>query len=348
LQLKRRMIVMEILNTEQAYVHSMDVVIKIVVNPLKEALVRGTPILSREEIRDIFFSLEVIHKVNAFFLEKLDGRVNINKGTIHDVVIADLFEELASQLKAYSQYVNNYDIAVRTFSKCLQTKPEFNKFIQECYGRPELKFRDVFDFLIQPVQRVPRYVLLLTELHKYTPKEHASSSKLKRALVKMKNVTTKLNEAKREAEATNKVMSIEEKLIQFDRPLAILGRKFIKEGSLIEETKGASNYVYIFLFSDLLLLTQQQALKFQVMTTIDASQIQKVLSVASSIPSKKTERVSIRNLYRLRLVYKQDKTINITFLTSSEQEKIEWCDAITYIIGTSQSIKTKKKQKQKK
>ena len=63
------------------------------------------------------------------------------------------------------------------------------------------------DLLIQPIQRVPRYRMLLEELVKHTPLDHCDYGKCQAALAQIVHVASELNEAKRDAE--NKVRTLE-------------------------------------------------------------------------------------------------------------------------------------------
>jgi len=122
---------------------------------------------------------------------------------------------------------------------------------------PETKSLDLLSFLIMPVQRIPRYILLLGDLLKNTPKEHSDYKETETALQKTKEIAEYLNEGKRRAENASKVVAIQDSLIGLDEELVKEGRYFVREGSLIKKKKNASDYIYIFLLSDVLLYCVQ-------------------------------------------------------------------------------------------
>lgn len=64
-------------------------------------------------------------------------------------------------------------------------------------------------FLIMPVQRLPRYVMLIQDLFNFTAKNHPDFEDLQLALKKMKDVAGYVNERKREAENLNQVSNIQ-------------------------------------------------------------------------------------------------------------------------------------------
>ena len=72
--------------------------------------------------------------------------------------------------------------------------------------------QDVFSFLIMPVQRVPRYVMLVAELLKQTPAEHRDCAPLREASEQIKRTAELINQRKREAENAEVLLGIASKL----------------------------------------------------------------------------------------------------------------------------------------
>lgn len=75
--------------------------------------------------------------------------------------------------------------------------------------------------LILPIQRIPRYVLLLQDLLRHTESGHPDHADLVQALKDMRQVADYINEKKREAEALNLVVRIQERihnLVQYHSP----------------------------------------------------------------------------------------------------------------------------------
>jgi hypothetical protein len=70
----------------------------------------------------------------------------------------------------------------------------------DCRLMPETANMELTSYLIMPIQRIPRYVLLLTDLFKNTPEGHKDFEDLKKALAKMESVAEYVNTKKREAE----------------------------------------------------------------------------------------------------------------------------------------------------
>lgn len=67
---------------------------------------------------------------------------------------------------------------------------------------------DLPSLLIQPVQRMPRYQLLIRELIKKTPKEHIDYKELEKALEKCTEINVFTNKSKKEYDNKKKLTHI--------------------------------------------------------------------------------------------------------------------------------------------
>jgi hypothetical protein len=79
--------------------------------------------------------------------------------------------------------------------------------------RDEIHSLDLASFLIMPIQRVPRYSMLLKDLAKHTWPEHPDYSALKNATEKMESIAADLNEKKREAENFSSLIELQNCII---------------------------------------------------------------------------------------------------------------------------------------
>jgi hypothetical protein len=67
----------------------------------------------------------------------------------------------APSMKLYIDYVNRYETALQTIQKLRESSDVFSHFLDENQQDPDSQRRNIQDFLIMPIQRIPRYVLLL-------------------------------------------------------------------------------------------------------------------------------------------------------------------------------------------
>merc|ERR1719464_1356848 len=94
------------------------------------------------------------------------------------------------ELMLYNTYFKRYDKIRSRIKEIRDENPEIDKFIRDAGDDMEINFS-------APTFRIPRYVLLLKELLKYTPDGHSEHEPLIQALSKLENVLQNLNEKTR-------------------------------------------------------------------------------------------------------------------------------------------------------
>ena len=70
----------------------------------------------------------------------------------------------------------------------------------------------ISDHLILPIQRVTRYVMLLTDLIKHTEPTHPDLQNLQAALEVIRKLSADVNEAKRKEESMTKLFQIQKEV----------------------------------------------------------------------------------------------------------------------------------------
>lgn len=149
-QLQRSQSVFEILETEQAYVDSLDIVVDLLIIPLRQDI-DSVSIIDEEDVQVIFSNIETLRGVNCVFLKKLEERL----GSWHDTqYLGDIFVEMAPFFKTYCTYVDNYPRAMARARALMEQNQLFTGFLQQFQQHPRTRHLDVFSFLIKPIQRV--------------------------------------------------------------------------------------------------------------------------------------------------------------------------------------------------
>eukprot|EP01133_Synstelium_polycarpum_P011983 gene11983-13990_t len=249
---RRNEIIKEIMNTERKYVRCLDTLIECY---LKES----EKIITSQQVRSIFSQVEVIRNVNSNILGQMENR--FKKGS--EQQLGEIFKKMTEFLKVYTNYVNNYNTSFQTITECMENDKfvkliEHNRTLEKCMGL------DLSAFLIMPIQRLPRYVMLLQDLFKFTSETHPDYENLSIALKKMKDVAEYVNERKREAENLNQVLTIQKSLTGRFENLAEPHRRYVRKGPLTcLDDKGAPKTYFFFLFNDLLVKTENKALARQ-------------------------------------------------------------------------------------
>lgn len=162
--------------------------------------------------------------------------------------------ELSFFLKTYSLYVNNFSNASELLEKQQRKNARFKEFLAQCKQDPRVLSKGVIDFLIMPVQRIPRYSLLLADLLRHTDEEHPDWKSLSDALARINEVALFINENKATQDDFVLISEIQAKLVETPWNLTLGKRKLIRKEDveLITYSEGQpeAEPCQLFFFSD--------------------------------------------------------------------------------------------------
>jgi len=168
--------------------------------------------------------------------------------------LASIFVDAPLYLRGYEEYAANFSESTEMFADAKQNNPVFKKFLNSPAVRKGGGLMDIHDFLISPIQRLPRYEMLLKEFLKSVPKRRKDHAILQRAYETMQSICQKMNEARRMADGRRKKKAIEN-MLHGSVNLSTSRSLFIREGVfpvIGKNGKVAKKPSYFCLFSDLL------------------------------------------------------------------------------------------------
>lgn len=253
---KRERTARELLETERTYTESLGKMVDSFVVPLTALVDTPKQVVSGGDLKAVFSNCELLYGMHKTLLAKLDERIGqYNASTTR---IGDVFIEMGPFFKLYTVYVNNYDAALARLTALKKNNARFATFVLDVQKTPTFGGLDLISFLIMPVQRIPRYEMLLKELVKCTPADHGDYAALEQALANVKAAAQGINEAKRRAESNSKMISIGQSLkvppgvnLQLFQP----HRLFVAEGTLqVQEAATKVKDVVLYLFNDILIV----------------------------------------------------------------------------------------------
>ncbi len=246
LWLKRDKIEKEIVSSEAAYVAMLQLVVERFLLPLEQSVEQEKHgILQLSSVKAIFGNVEQILVVNSSFLSTLHSGCTVGSS----------FLKIVPQLEVYSHFVNNFERSLTVLSQA-KTVKRFEAFLAKAMEDGESKGLDLSSLLIMPVQRIPRYELLLKELIKATPETHLESPLLREALAAVSVTARMINETKDAVDNLNKILCIQSRFTLLDEPLATPGRRILRAGKLSKmpsSKAGMERRRHFFLFNDVLI-----------------------------------------------------------------------------------------------
>ncbi|GAM28313.1 hypothetical protein SAMD00019534_114890 [Acytostelium subglobosum LB1] len=302
---RRARIVKEMLTTEQTYVASLAGAIEGYYMPLRAA---GSNLATPEQIEHLFCNIEVLHQHHIGFLAKLEERVN---SWHHNQAIGDLFAELESVVDIYTTYVNNYTNVVPTIED-MRRDNKVADFLMDCREK-NCKGIELTSYLIMPIQRMPRYVLLLEDLLKHTSEGHFDLEPIGNASRSLKKATVVLNERKREHENKHTIQDLYMKLSPPVPDILVPGNSIILQGKLKHD---GEKFFFILLNSGLLKAAKESSTQIQVKSYYGVRDM--TVTVIQDCPS-----IKIVNAFQIKL---EDQQM-LLFAKTPEQRQ-EWVDAI--------------------
>ncbi|KAG0012775.1 hypothetical protein BGZ81_001388 [Podila clonocystis] len=150
--------------------------------------------------------------------------------------IGRVFAEHVAYMKMYSFYVNNYDNALRVLQTQLthsKYKKKTKEFLRRCAKHPNHTQLGLQGYLLLPVQRIPRYKMLLGDLLENTWPDHVDYQDIATALDNVSSRADEMNERKRQYENHEKVLLVQNRIVgQYRTPLVQPHRKVVREGML--------------------------------------------------------------------------------------------------------------------
>eukprot|EP01103_Thecamoeba_quadrilineata_P007729 TRINITY_DN17567_c0_g1_i1.p1 TRINITY_DN17567_c0_g1~~TRINITY_DN17567_c0_g1_i1.p1 ORF type:complete len:779 (+),score=170.94 TRINITY_DN17567_c0_g1_i1:108-2444(+) len=249
----RKKVICEILSTEQSYLNGLKLCVKLYLQPLSEM---EKPLISEEQKEGIFNNVVEIIDFNNQFANLLKPRVD---NYFPNQRIGDIFLEtmdVTKVLDVYTPYVQNFDFSVALMSYLTVKNQPFQKFLSECRERPESAGLDLSSLLITPIQRIPRYNLLLRDLIKYTQNDpdHPDLPDLEAALVKMEQTGKEINKRKGDSEGILKVAFLASTIGKFPPAFNLL----IPNRRLVAHALHANGKEAVYLFTDLFLFVRSK------------------------------------------------------------------------------------------
>ncbi|KAJ2725692.1 hypothetical protein GGI07_001060 [Coemansia sp. Benny D115] len=325
LHVQRALIAAEILETERTYVDGLGLIEKLYIAPLLLSAQQPSAILSRKEVRQLFANFPDIITLSRELLSQLEARLGNNTALAWDAEtgrLGDIFVRIAPFLKMYSLYLRNFRSALENISRWLTTNQEFAQFIRKTNANPECKGLAFQSYLLLPVQRIPRYKLLLEDLLKHTPAGHVDRQSIGDALRAIEEVAEFVNENIQEHEMTLNMIEIQRSL-GLKESLLVPGRRLIKTGTLTKICRKNHQLRHFYLFSDILLYSSSQVILGEDPSGHRRVPLEdcKVMDVPDGSDSSTANQFTIISHEKSFIVY-----------TSTLAEKNAWVQALTQAI----------------
>ena len=194
-RLRRRVAaVREILTSEEQYVAKLRAFQMVFFVAVREAVAGG--LINPSDEAKIFGNWEDVVTYNTELLRQLRARVGATFRAANTV--GDIFLGMRHFSSVYSAFLTGYDGVMEVVMYHQKNNPPMAKVIR---ASEKALGNTIESYLILPVQRIPRYVLLLRAVVHETDASHPDAQLCSQAADKMEQVGMTVNERRREYEA---------------------------------------------------------------------------------------------------------------------------------------------------
>eukprot|EP01094_Clydonella_sp_ATCC50884_P025063 TRINITY_DN6443_c0_g1_i2.p1 TRINITY_DN6443_c0_g1~~TRINITY_DN6443_c0_g1_i2.p1 ORF type:complete len:947 (-),score=250.26 TRINITY_DN6443_c0_g1_i2:295-3135(-) len=245
----RAKVAREILATETDYNQNLRLLLHAFVVPLCEL---NTGEKWEQQLSSIRSQIQIILAYGMQLLKEMKPRV---AEWNHRQRLGDVFLRITDYMKVYTQYVRDFSPLMDTIVAEKKSKgSSLRSKLAELEEQDEVKSRGLpFEsYLILPVQRIPRYEMLLNDMLNHTSESHPDFENLHKAKHKMTDVGAYVNARQRDFEALAKVVEVDHKFGELEG-LVKSHRKLLREGDLSKYPRGGRKF-RCFLFNDLILI----------------------------------------------------------------------------------------------
>uniref|UniRef100_A0A3P9M4Q2 FYVE, RhoGEF and PH domain containing 4a n=1 Tax=Oryzias latipes TaxID=8090 RepID=A0A3P9M4Q2_ORYLA len=240
----------ELLHTEKAYVARLHLLDQVFCSKLMEEANKGTfPV---DVVKNIFSNISSIHAFHSqFLLPDLEKRMDEWASTPR---IGDILQRFTPFLKMYAEYVKNFDNAMELLKQWSDRSPQFKAIILEIQSQEVCGCLTLQHHMLEPVQRIPRYEMLLKDYLKKLPDKHPDERDAQKSLEIIATAATHSNSAIRKSENLKKLMEIYEMLGE-EEDIVNPSNEFIREGHILKLAARNTSAMerYLFLFNNMLL-----------------------------------------------------------------------------------------------
>ncbi|XP_045552068.1 FYVE, RhoGEF and PH domain-containing protein 1 [Salmo salar] len=305
----------ELLHTEKAYVSRLYLLDQVFCSSLLEEA-RSRSSFPLDVVMGIFSNICSIYCFHQQFLlpalEKRMAEWDLNPR------IGDILQKLAPFLKMYGEYVKNFDRAMELVNTWMERSSQFKAIVHHIQREERCDNLTLQHHMLEPVQRIPRYELLLKDYLHRLPDDHDDFQHAQKSLELIATAAEHSNTAIRKMERMRKLLKVYE-LLGGEEDIVNPTNELIKEGHILKLSakNGTSQDRYLILFNDRLLYCVPKlrliGQKFGVRARINVDGME--LKESSSV-----------NVPRTFLVSGKQRSLELQART--EEEKKDWIQAI--------------------
>ncbi|XP_030642507.1 epithelial cell-transforming sequence 2 oncogene-like [Chanos chanos] len=202
----------ELLNSEMSYVRLLRALSGVYYTPLRASLDSNRAILSSANLLVVFSSVLDILEINRLFLQELAERLE-DWGPLQ--CLGDVCVKFCTNLRAYTNFFNNYPTILKTIDKVKDRKgliPAFRTFLKRHDRTLATRMLSLQELLLVPSSRIEEYVTLLQALSLHTPPEHPDHAHITSALHTLLSYRSYIRKLKKSSDHEMRILETQKKI----------------------------------------------------------------------------------------------------------------------------------------
>ncbi|KAH0789737.1 Kelch motif family protein [Histomonas meleagridis] len=255
----------------------------------------------------IFGQLPKMINCHANFLSNLQ-----RNGITYSSILTETFMSFSFNFMASQQYIVDYD----KITEIAGTLREDKRMLEIVKSNPynsvaSLTNLDFNGYLIMPIQRMPRYILLIRELIKYTPQSHPDSATLPIAQQTIEKITHEMETAGETFDQRQQVVDVVSRLTK-QINLVTEDRRLVSQSvvNIIHPHRSRGN---LYLFNDSILLTKG--------VEPESPKLFSLLTILSFLPSRTEKIIDFQYHEKWYSVEFQNEEIKNTWLDTFQEKR---------------------------
>ncbi|KAM4712257.1 FYVE, RhoGEF and PH domain-containing protein 4-like [Anableps anableps] len=239
----------ELLQTERTYVARLHLVDQVFCLRLMQEADRGS--FPPDVIKNIFSNISSIYSFHSQFL--LPDLENCIMHWGENPGLGKALLQHAPFLRMYADYIRNFDRAIELVRIWTERSSAFRNIIHDIQSQEMCSNLTLQHHMLEPVQRVPRYEMLLKDYLKKLPEDDPDYDLANKSLEAISMAATHSNSAVHKAENLKRLLEIYEMV--GEEEVVNPTNEFLKEGRLLKLAARNTSAMerHLFLFNNFLL-----------------------------------------------------------------------------------------------
>ncbi|XP_078480309.1 rho guanine nucleotide exchange factor 5-like, partial [Lampetra planeri] len=307
----------EVVTSEASYCRSLDIVVEHFVKSKQLGA-----LLTTQDRNWLFSRLADVRAISHSFLSKLEERL---ESDIMHFTVCDIIARHCQRFKmVYVPYLTNQSYQDATYQRLMNENQGFKRIVEKLERSLVCQRLPLRSFLVLPFQRITRIKLLVQNIVKRTTPGTVEATQAIKALKLLEKLIQESNDSISQMESIESLVSLSAK-VDFEcrtLPLISQSRRLVRQGPVTElmdfSLKDTERNVYLHLFNDYLLLSQQkEGGRF---TVIDHAPVSELRAENCRVKLHSLQ----KNLFRLHMSHK-----SLLLRTDTQSDKLRWISALS-------------------